>query len=105
MLAGKMTSSEKQNLCDAIRSGTAAGMKNMDIDMVVKYLILTLVLVFDPLAICLVIATSDSLAQRRKLKENPAMSRTMPSRPAQATEAPGDVIQMRFADTNDKNAV
>lgn len=38
---------------------------NMNIDDVVKYLILVFVTVFDPLAICLVIATSDSLETRR----------------------------------------
>jgi hypothetical protein len=37
----------------------------VDIDTVVKYLILVLVGVFDPLAICLVIATSEALLSRR----------------------------------------
>lgn len=37
---------------------------SMDIDTVVKYLILVFVSVFDPLAICLVIALSDSLIRR-----------------------------------------
>jgi tetratricopeptide (TPR) repeat protein len=32
-LAAKMNTSEKQNLCDAIKSGIAQGMKNMDIEM------------------------------------------------------------------------
>ncbi len=39
---------------------------SIDIDTVVKYLILVFVSVFDPLAICLVIALSDSLIRRRK---------------------------------------
>lgn len=37
---------------------------NMDIDTVVKYLILVLVSVFDPLAICLVVAFSDAVVKR-----------------------------------------
>lgn len=40
---------------------------NADIDTVVKYLIFIFVLVFDPLAICLVIATTQAL-ESRKLK-------------------------------------
>ena len=32
-LASKMNSEEKKNLCDAIKSGTARGMKSMNIDM------------------------------------------------------------------------
>ncbi len=39
---------------------------NMDIDDVVKYLILVFVSVFDPLAICLVIAMSQALDSRRR---------------------------------------
>lgn len=38
---------------------------NADIDSVVKYLILVFVLVFDPLAICLVIATTQALESRK----------------------------------------
>ncbi len=38
----------------------------IDIDDVVKYLILILVSVFDPLAICLVIASSESIMSRRR---------------------------------------
>lgn len=41
---------------------------SMDIDTVVKYLILVLVSVFDPLAICLVVALSDSLIRRVRLE-------------------------------------
>ena len=40
----------------------------LDIDDVVKYLIMIFVFVFDPLAICLVIATSEALEHRRKVK-------------------------------------
>ena len=36
-----------------------------DVDSVVKYLILAFVFVFDPLAICLVLAVSQSMAQRK----------------------------------------
>jgi hypothetical protein len=39
---------------------------NADIDTVVKYLILVFVLVFDPLAICLVIATTQAIDSRKK---------------------------------------
>lgn len=41
---------------------------NAEIDVVVKYLILVFVFVFDPLAICLVIAVSDALKSRQVLK-------------------------------------
>ncbi|MGZ3772590.1 MAG: hypothetical protein ACXVCY_10595 [Pseudobdellovibrionaceae bacterium] len=42
---------------------------NMDIDTVVKYLILVLVSVFDPLAICLVIAFSDAIIKHHAFKQ------------------------------------
>lgn len=42
---------------------------NLDIDSVVKYLILVFVSVFDPLAICMIIAVSESLQSRQKEKE------------------------------------
>ena len=64
---------------------------NKDIDTVVKYLILLFVFVFDPLAICLVIATSEALESRRR---NPNTGKTA----AGAT----DIIQMRF--TDEKNS-
>lgn len=41
---------------------------NVDIDSVVKYLILVFVTVFDPLAICMIIAVSESLESRQKAK-------------------------------------
>ncbi len=44
---------------------------NKDIDTVVTYLILVFVSVFDPLAICLVIATSEAMVARRRWKLNP----------------------------------
>jgi hypothetical protein len=45
-----------------------ARMFGADVDSVVKYLILLLVAVFDPLAICLVIAISDATKQRKIAK-------------------------------------
>lgn len=44
---------------------------NKDIDTVVTYLILVFVSVFDPLAICLVIASSEAMEARRRWKLNP----------------------------------
>lgn len=41
---------------------------NMDIDSVVKYLILIFVLVFDPLAICLVVASTHAIESRKQKK-------------------------------------
>lgn len=83
-----------------------AKMFNMDIDVVVKYLILTLVSVFDPLAICLVIATSDSLASRRRNQfQNPAAGNPNVSAAPPPDPAQGEVIQMRFADQKDTNVV
>jgi hypothetical protein len=43
---------------------------NMGIDDVVKYLILLFVVVFDPLAICLVIATSEALQSREVARKS-----------------------------------
>ena len=55
---------------------------NADIDSVVKYLILVFVLVFDPLAICLVIATTQALESRKhksvKFDTQHAMSPAVP---------------------------
>ncbi len=77
----------------------------LEIDDVVKYLILILVFVFDPLAICLVIATSDALLSR---KEDP-LSLVKPinkNKSAPPLEPiPSDVIQMSFVDHKDKNVV
>ncbi len=77
---------------------------NMEIDAVVKYLTFILVMVFDPLAICLVIATSDALASRKEDKVVPVPAK------ASASAAPpepvsSDVIQMSFVDHKDKNVV
>jgi hypothetical protein len=107
----------------------------LDIDTVVKYLILVFVTVFDPLAICLVLATSHSMDLRRRAKfaipvpvpmpatvlasqpltDASLASATAPSPPPSPKTTPdpslesstnADVIQMRFTDdTDDKDAV
>ncbi|WP_413582115.1 hypothetical protein [Bdellovibrio sp. HCB288] len=64
---------------------------NMEIDNVVKYLIMVFVAVFDPLAICLVIALSDAVVRRgRKDQVTPTASTTAP-------------LKMRFAEKTDKS--
>ncbi len=71
----------------------------MDIDQVVKYLILVFVFVFDPLAICLVIATSQALETRRQPKPSAGASFSEPQRPPHQPE--GEVVQMRFVEEKD----
>jgi hypothetical protein len=80
---------------------------NMDIDQVVKYLILVLVMVFDPLAICLVVATSEALNSRRRSEETSDTTSAPSVADAGASSAATDsqVIQMRFADDKDPNVV
>lgn len=82
----------------------------LEIDTVVKYLILLLVSVFDPLAICLVIATSEALESRKNVKyqrrdseasEPEAASDDLTPAP-ESEEPEAGVIQMRFADDKDK---
>lgn len=103
----------------------------MDVDSVVKYLILIFVSVFDPLAICLVIASTHALETRRNNKAAvtetaavpvvaaAASPASVPQRepvpkpinedtvPVVANSEPEDVIvQMNFKDENeDKKAV
>lgn len=83
---------------------------NMDIDSVVKYLILILVGVFDPLAICLVIASTHAIESRRKANKF-MLNEERESTPGPASvvnnSEPEDVIvQMNFKDENeDKKAV
>lgn len=90
-----------------------AKIMKQDVDTVVKYLMLVFVFVFDPLAICLVIATSEAFQARRKYKENPraeqsaefTMAPPAPEMPVapMAPEMPGnEVIQMRFVDDKNK---
>ena len=83
---------------------------NMDIDDVVKYLILIFVLVFDPLAICLVIAISESL-QSRSRKPAHVTETAQHTEALNASHLPpidtpvsDDLIQMSFVD-DDKTAV
>jgi hypothetical protein len=71
---------------------------NLEIDTVVKYLIMLFVSVFDPLAICLVIATSGALQSRREEKNQPAQTDSEPVSPGDNAE----VVEMRFVD--DKEA-
>lgn len=99
----------------------------MDIDTVVKYLILIFVSVFDPLAICLVIASTHAIESRKHLKAAVAgpeaapveksvsvaktVQQTMPAQnsppPAETGTEPDDIIvQMNFKDElEDKKAV
>jgi len=76
----------------------------MDIDDVVKYLIMTFVFVFDPLAICLVLATSQALHARREAQLFASTSTSMPGGMT-GSDQQGDVIQMKIVDENDKSAV
>lgn len=103
---------------------------NKDIDTIVKYFIIVFVFVFDPLAICLVIATSEALESRKNAKLNPKPQQQAAQAPVPAVTlqnpypdpthqplaaetplpaAPEDeVIQMRFVedqDSSDKNVV
>ena len=99
----------------------------MDIDTVVKYLILIFVSVFDPLAICLVIASTHAIESRRHLKvavaepaaapveKSVAVAKPAPQplpvqenpAPVEARSEPEDIIvQMNFKDElEDKKAV
>jgi hypothetical protein len=80
---------------------------NQDIDTVVKWLILVFVSVFDPLAICLVIATSEALRLRSLgyLDFPKSISSLMRSRGgAGKDEAPADhIVEMRFAKDSAKD--
>lgn len=78
-----------------------------DIDTVVKYLILILVSVFDPLAICLVIAMSQALdSRRRKNAEEVVQAPPTPISKPIEPESADEIIQMRFVDENsDKKIV
>jgi hypothetical protein len=70
---------------------------NVDVDTAVKYLILALVSVFDPLAICLVVAVSFALAVRKN-PEQVTETETLPQTPTPTVPAsPGNVIKMRLS--------
>jgi hypothetical protein len=73
----------------------------LDIDTVVKYLILLLVSVFDPLAICLVIATSGALATRRPGYKPAAQPHAAPDLASHPHGGTDEVLQMRFVDDKD----
>ncbi len=75
---------------------------HVDIDSIVKYLIILIVSVFDPLAICLVIAVSEATRLRKlnahvksgptlkmRVVENPTSTETPANEPAQATPKVG----------------
>lgn len=90
---------------------------NLDIDTVVKYLIFVFVSVFDPLAICLVIASSEALDARQKQKLNPELEMDEEDLSEEEASAENDainqnpenteVINMRFAvdEEKDRNTV
>ncbi len=64
---------------------------NKDIDTVVTYLILVFVSVFDPLAICLVIATSEAIEARRRYKLNPPKQEVAPAAPPVPVVSPPEL--------------
>ena len=71
---------------------------SLDIDTVVKYLILVFVTVFDPLAICLVIAISDALQKRRN-----GLGTTAPKAKDFASDGPSQSpsrLKMKFAEAD-----
>lgn len=76
----------------------------LDIDTVVKYLILLLVSVFDPLAICLVIATSSALESRRQGVNTTPNTATPTSSPPPPPGEDDEIIQMRFVENKDLKA-
>jgi hypothetical protein len=87
---------------------------NMDIDTVVKYLILIFMLVFDPLAICLVIASTQAIESRKKavndivspVAETSVVTQTPAASKKFEEESDDIVVQMNFKDENeDKKAV
>lgn len=73
---------------------------NIEIDAVVKYLIFTFVLVFDPLAICLVIASSQAIASRsfpvpvRVRKPEDEVSHVATSDPSPASASNSNVSEI-----------
>jgi len=80
---------------------------NQDIDTVVKWLILVFVSVFDPLAICLVIATSEALRMRSLgyldlPKSITQLGRKSKSKDNSSTSA-DQIVEMRFSESSHKN--
>jgi hypothetical protein len=79
---------------------------NMNVDRVVSYLILILVTVFDPLAICLVIAATHALASRVRGTKRPTQTETSTyaATPVVDNLKEQDVIvQMNFKDEADND--
>ncbi|MFS4457653.1 hypothetical protein [Bdellovibrio sp. HCB2-146] len=70
----------------------------VEIDAVVKYLIMLFVCIFDPLAICLVIASSESLESRRKKENTPETFETPAAGGSTPPNGNDELIQMRFTD-------
>lgn len=63
---------------------------NKDVDTIVTYLILVFVVVFDPLAICLVIATSEAMETRRRKINLSAETKTEPWQDSQTIAEPSE---------------
>lgn len=76
---------------------------NLDIDTVVKYQILLFVLVFDPLAICLVIATSEAIDSRKRKPSESSTTTTSLSMEPVAPTANEEIIQMSFVAEENKD--
>lgn len=81
---------------------------NMNVDRVVSYLILILVTVFDPLAICLVIAATHALASRVKgAKVSPyvdfAEDEVKPQAPTRRVVTPESASPVKYQTAADEN--
>jgi hypothetical protein len=76
-------------------------MFKVDIDVIVKYLILLFVCIFDPLAICLVIASSEALMSRNKKNHSPESDTNADVETP--TSSSDELIQMRFTDESAKS--
>lgn len=79
---------------------------NKDIDTVVKYLILVFVSVFDPLAICLVIAVSESLLsrQRRTPRKPVPQEHQTAADPQAVSQAPRTMAALNSEDPPHENS-
>lgn len=79
---------------------------NQDIDTVVKWLILVFVSVFDPLAICLVIATSEALRMRSMgyLDFPKSVGSLLRQRDEKNLPPADQVVEMRFATAANKDS-
>lgn len=78
---------------------------NLDIDTVVKYLILVLVSVFDPLAICLVIGFSDAVIKRNAFKNGGKNRSTARSEVDESTPEVFSSLKMSYADESEETGV